>query len=159
MIWCIKTYIIAYVKTQKNKIHYPLCQTYSKHITAETFYMSSVIPCGNLHWQQAISQKYATKDSPCLSQWNKNQLNTYSCLICYISYLISIWLSKHNILFCRLTWWHICRYSVGVLYASLTLKQLSHFFQNVILFSGVVHDKWSILVLNWSNIINIFSEL
>ena len=22
MIWCIKTYIIAYVKTQKNKIHY-----------------------------------------------------------------------------------------------------------------------------------------
>ena len=29
MIWCIKTYIIAYVKTQKNKIHYPLCQTYS----------------------------------------------------------------------------------------------------------------------------------
>ena len=27
MIWCIKTYIIAYVKTQKNKIHYPLCQT------------------------------------------------------------------------------------------------------------------------------------
>ena len=21
MIWCIKTYIIAYVKTQKNKIH------------------------------------------------------------------------------------------------------------------------------------------
>ena len=30
MIWCIKTYIIAFVKTQKkNKIHYPLCQTYS----------------------------------------------------------------------------------------------------------------------------------
>ena len=29
MIWCIKTYIIAYVKTQKNNIHYPLCQTYS----------------------------------------------------------------------------------------------------------------------------------
>ena len=29
MIWCMKTYIIAYVKTQKNKIHYPLCQTYS----------------------------------------------------------------------------------------------------------------------------------
>ena len=24
MIWCIKTYIIAYVKTQKNKIYYPL---------------------------------------------------------------------------------------------------------------------------------------
>ena len=24
MIWCIKTYLIAYVKTQKNKIHYPL---------------------------------------------------------------------------------------------------------------------------------------
>ena len=24
MIWCIKTYIIAYVKTPKNKIHYPL---------------------------------------------------------------------------------------------------------------------------------------
>ena len=24
MIWCIKTYIIAYVKTQTNKIHYPL---------------------------------------------------------------------------------------------------------------------------------------
>ena len=24
------TYIIAYVKTQKNKIHNPLCQTYSK---------------------------------------------------------------------------------------------------------------------------------
>ena len=29
MIWCIKTYIIAYVKTQKNKIYYPLCQIYS----------------------------------------------------------------------------------------------------------------------------------
>ena len=29
MIWCIKTYIITYVKTQKNKIHYQLCQTYS----------------------------------------------------------------------------------------------------------------------------------
>ena len=31
MIWCIKTYIIAYVKTQKNKIQYPLCQTYSPY--------------------------------------------------------------------------------------------------------------------------------
>ena len=29
MIWCIKTYIIADVKTQKNKIHDPLCQTIS----------------------------------------------------------------------------------------------------------------------------------
>ena len=29
MIWCIKTYIIAYFKTQRNKIYYPLCQTYS----------------------------------------------------------------------------------------------------------------------------------
>ena len=29
MIWCIKTYIVAYVKTQKNKIYYPLCQIYS----------------------------------------------------------------------------------------------------------------------------------
>ena len=41
MIWCIMTYIIAYVKTQKekkkkkkkkkkkNKIHNPLCQTYN----------------------------------------------------------------------------------------------------------------------------------
>ena len=29
MIWCIKTYIIAYFKTQKNWIYYPLCQTYS----------------------------------------------------------------------------------------------------------------------------------
>ena len=29
MIWCIKTYIIAYAKTHKNKIYYPLCQTYS----------------------------------------------------------------------------------------------------------------------------------
>ena len=29
MIGYIKAYIIAYVKTQKNKIHYPLCQTYS----------------------------------------------------------------------------------------------------------------------------------
>ena len=28
MIWCIKTYTIAYVKTEKNKIYYPLCQTY-----------------------------------------------------------------------------------------------------------------------------------
>ena len=32
MIWCIMTYIIAYVKTQKNKIHNPLCQTYSPAI-------------------------------------------------------------------------------------------------------------------------------
>ena len=29
MIWCIKTYIIAYVKMQKMKIYYPACQTYS----------------------------------------------------------------------------------------------------------------------------------
>ena len=29
MIGYIKTYIIANVKTQKNKIHYPLCQTHS----------------------------------------------------------------------------------------------------------------------------------
>ena len=29
MIWCIKTYYIAYVKSQKNKINYPLCQTYN----------------------------------------------------------------------------------------------------------------------------------
>ena len=30
MIWCIMTYIIAYVKTHthKKKIHNPLCQTY-----------------------------------------------------------------------------------------------------------------------------------
>ena len=28
MIWCIKTYIIAYVKIKKMKIYYPLCQTY-----------------------------------------------------------------------------------------------------------------------------------
>ena len=27
MIWCIKTYIMAYVKTQKNKIYYPLYQS------------------------------------------------------------------------------------------------------------------------------------
>ena len=27
MIWCIKTYIIAYVKIQKSKIYYPLCHT------------------------------------------------------------------------------------------------------------------------------------
>ena len=33
MIWCIMTYIIAYVKTQKNKIHNPLCQTYSPTMT------------------------------------------------------------------------------------------------------------------------------
>ena len=33
MIWCIMTYIIAYVKTQKNKIHNPLCQTYSPTYT------------------------------------------------------------------------------------------------------------------------------
>ena len=32
MIWCITTYIIAYVKTQKNKIHNPLCQTYSQKV-------------------------------------------------------------------------------------------------------------------------------
>ena len=29
MIWCNKTYIIAYVKLQKNKIYYPLCHTYN----------------------------------------------------------------------------------------------------------------------------------
>ena len=29
MIWYTKPYKIAYVKTQKNKIYYPLCQTYS----------------------------------------------------------------------------------------------------------------------------------
>ena len=29
IIWCIKTYIIAYVKIKKMKIYYPLCQTYS----------------------------------------------------------------------------------------------------------------------------------
>ena len=34
MIWCIKTYIIAYVKTQKNKIHYPLCQAYNPTVVS-----------------------------------------------------------------------------------------------------------------------------
>ena len=29
MIWWIRTYVIAYVKIQKNKIYYPLCQIYS----------------------------------------------------------------------------------------------------------------------------------
>ena len=29
MTWCIKTYITAYVKTQKMKTHYPACQTHS----------------------------------------------------------------------------------------------------------------------------------
>ena len=27
--YIIKTYMIAYVKIQKNKIYYPVCQTYS----------------------------------------------------------------------------------------------------------------------------------
>ena len=31
MIWCIMTYIIAYVKTQKNKIHNPLCQVSTQY--------------------------------------------------------------------------------------------------------------------------------
>ena len=29
MIWCIKAYILAYVKIQKNEDIYPVCQTYS----------------------------------------------------------------------------------------------------------------------------------
>ena len=34
MIWCIKTYIIAYVKTQKNKIYYPmLLLLFARHVT------------------------------------------------------------------------------------------------------------------------------
>ena len=37
MIWCIKTYLIAYVKThtKKNKIYDPLCQTYSPQSVAK----------------------------------------------------------------------------------------------------------------------------
>ena len=31
MIWCIMTYIIAYVKTQKNKIHSPMAIDQSIH--------------------------------------------------------------------------------------------------------------------------------
>ena len=37
MIWCIKTYIIAYVKIQKKmKIYYPLCQTYSPTVVSKS---------------------------------------------------------------------------------------------------------------------------
>ena len=38
MIWCIKTYIVAYVKTQKIKIYYPLCQIYSPTV----FFLNSI---------------------------------------------------------------------------------------------------------------------
>ena len=42
MIWCIKIYIIAYVKTQKNKIYYPLCQTYSPIVVCDILYIIAV---------------------------------------------------------------------------------------------------------------------
>ena len=38
MIWCIKTNIIAYVKKQKKKIYYPLCQIYSPTV----FFFNSI---------------------------------------------------------------------------------------------------------------------
>ena len=41
----------------------------------------------------------------------------------------------------------------------LTLKQLGHFFQNVISFSNVVHYEWNILLWNHSNTINILPTL
>ena len=42
----------------------------------------------------------------------------------------------------------------------LTLKRLGHFFQNVILFSNVVHYKCNIFfVWNWSNTMNVYSAL
>ena len=41
----------------------------------------------------------------------------------------------------------------------LTLKQLGHFFQSVILFSNVVHYKCNIFIWNWSNTMNVQSAL
>ena len=41
----------------------------------------------------------------------------------------------------------------------LTLKRLGHFFQNVILFSNVVHHKCNIFIWNWSNTMNVLSAL
>ena len=38
MIRCIMTYIIAYVKTQKNKIHNPLCPTHSPTVVYNSIY-------------------------------------------------------------------------------------------------------------------------
>ena len=46
--------------------------------------------------------------------------------------------------------------SCGVLKPhSLTLKRLGNFFQNVILFSNVVHHKCNIFIWNWSNAMNV----
>ena len=68
MIWCIKTFIIAYVKTQKNKIYYPLCQIYSptnkgmfllrvlireKHFDTDCHQVLEKVPCV---WKQEPHQ-------------------------------------------------------------------------------------------------------
>ena len=42
---------------------------------------------------------------------------------------------------------------------TLTLKRLGHFFQNVILFSKLLHHKCNIFIWNWSNIMNVSSAL
>ena len=39
MIWYIKTFIIAYVKTQENKINYPLCQTYNPTVSENQYFL------------------------------------------------------------------------------------------------------------------------
>ena len=41
----------------------------------------------------------------------------------------------------------------------LTLKRLGHFFQNVILFSNVVHHKCNIFIWNWTDTMNVWSAL
>ena len=50
MIWCIKTYIIACVKTQKIKIYYPLCQTYSLTVYNENLYIGKTTGIFILKW-------------------------------------------------------------------------------------------------------------
>ena len=58
MIWCIKTYIIAYVKTQKNKIYYSLCQIYSPTVLKKSISKRWT----NMH--KSMSTFYSFFDAP-----------------------------------------------------------------------------------------------
>ena len=57
------------------------------------------------------------------------------------------------------SWWHR-HVTVGYVESRfLTLKRLGHFFQNVILFSNLAHQKCNIFVWNWFNTMNVWSAL
>ena len=59
---------------------------------------------------------------------------------------------------CDIDWsYQLTMISVAV--TTLTLKRLGHFFQNVILFSNLAHQKCNIFVWKWFNTMNVWSPL